>query len=369
VLTSSARAPDEPLIHGDITLEKRPPWLDGVRGLGYQARQVAFARSVMADARRFGADLLLTLDQPHLFLYGPARARGLSIVQVLQCTLWPPFARRSVINRVTAGLLGLAYPSVCDAVLSMSEPIDRQVEAVSAAWRLRPPPLVNFLPHYRAEMYGGLPAPARGPVVRFMFVGRVEADKGVFTLLDIAGRLRAQGRNDIAFEICGAGAALDELTARTRERGLEETFVINGWCDRDRLREIYARSYAVVVPTTVTFVEGFNQVVVEALLSGRPVITSSVCPAVDYVAPAILQVPPDDAGAYERAILQLADDAATYERLRSACARVCRKFLDETTNFRSALRHTLGALAEGRPVTPRRLPATSFPDGDAETSA
>jgi glycosyltransferase involved in cell wall biosynthesis len=211
-------------------------------------------------------------------------------------------------------------------------------------------------------MYGGLPIPERSPVVRFMFVGRVEADKGVFTLLEIAGRLRVQGRHDIAFEICGAGAALDELTARTRAQNLESQFVINGWCDRDRLREIYARSYAVVVPTTVSFVEGFNQVVVEALLSGRPVITSSVCPAVDYVAPAILQVPPDDAAGYERAIVQLADDAASYERLRSACARVCRKFLDETTSFRSALRHTLGALADGRPVTPRRLRAGSFPD-------
>jgi glycosyltransferase involved in cell wall biosynthesis len=113
-----------------------------------------------------------------------------------------------------------------------------------------------------------------------------------------------------------------------------------------------------VVPTTVEFVEGFNQVVVEALLAGRPVITSSVCPAVEYVEPAVLQVPPDDGDAYERAILTLADDAATYERLRAACEPVCRKFLDDATSFRTALRHVLSAVAEGRPITPRHLPAT-----------
>lgn len=359
VLCTNPNAPTEPLTNGSITLEPRPDWLQGTSRLRYQERQWAFSRSVIVDVERFGANVLITPDQPHLFLYGGVRLRGVSIIQVLQCTLWPTHARRSMTNRAVTSVLGALYPNVCDGILSMSAEIDRQVQAVTRRAGRKAPPIASFFPHYRPEMYGGLPPPERGAVVRFMFVGRVEADKGVFVLLEIARRLRERGRRDVAFEICGSGSALEELHDRVAAEKLESSFVINGWCDRERLREIYARSYAVVVPTTVHFVEGFNQVVVEALLAGRPVITSSACPAVEYVSPAILQVPPDDVGAYERAILQLADDVELHRRLQRACEPVCRKFLDESTSFRAALRHALTAVGDHRPMTPRPLPATA----------
>jgi glycosyltransferase involved in cell wall biosynthesis len=257
---------------------------------------------------------------------------------------------------VVNGVLGLAYPSVCDALLSGSAEIDRQVLTITRGAGRKPPPTASFLPHYRAEMYGGLPPPERGAVVRFMFVGRIEVDKGVFVLLDIARRLRERGRHDVAFEICGSGSALEELRGRVAAEKLESTFVLNGWCDRERLREVYSRSYAVVVPTTVHSVEGFNKVVVEALLAGRPVITSSAVPATEYVSPAILQVPPDDVDAYVRAILELADDVETHRRLQRASEAVCRTFLDESTSFRAALQHALAAVAAHRPMESRLLP-------------
>lgn len=355
VLCSNRHAPDGPLTNGSITLEQRPDWLGGATRWRYQAQQWAFARSVIADVKRFGANLLVTPDHPHLFLYAGLRSSGVSIIQVLPCTLWATHAPRSAISRATTALLGLLYPNLCDGILTMSEDIDRQVKAVTRQAGRRTPPIATFFPHYRREMYDGLPPATRGQVVRFMFVGRVEADKGVFNLLDIAVRMRSAGRNDIAFEICGSGSALDELKARVQAANIASSFVINGWCDHQQLREVYARSYAVVVPTTIHFVEGFNQVVVEALLAGRPVITSNVCPAVQYVAPAVLQVPPDDGQAYERAILQLADNPQLHDRLRRECEPTCRKFLDEQTSFRAALRHAFAAVAEGRPMQPRPL--------------
>ena len=355
VLSTNAHAPADPLSDGSITLERRPDLLAGATRLRYQQRQWTFARSIVEDVRRFHANVLVVPDQPHLFLLGDLRLRGVKIIQVLHCTLWASRAQRSATSRVTTGLLGLSYPNVCDVVLSASEEINRQVRAVSRAWLRDPPPIVSFLPHYRPEMYGGLPPPERGAVARIMFVGRIEVDKGVFNLLEIATRLRSAGRTDVAFEICGSGSALEELRARVEARGLASTFVINGWCDHEQLRAVYARSYAVIVPTTVDFIEGFNQVVVEALLAGRPVVTSSVCPAVDYVAPAVLQVPPDDLAAYEAAILRLVDDRATHDRLRRACEPVCRKFLDGALSFRGALSHALTAVAGGHAVSPRPL--------------
>jgi glycosyltransferase involved in cell wall biosynthesis len=115
---------------------------------------------------------------------------------------------------------------------------------------------------------------------------------------------------------------------------------------------LWSRSHAAVVPTTRDFVEGFNQVVIEAILSGRPVVTSEVCPALDYARPCAIEVPPEDVDAYAQAILTLVDDTATYERLRGNCRNVGMQFLDESKSFGAAVRRVLTALQQGREVVP-----------------
>jgi glycosyltransferase involved in cell wall biosynthesis len=355
VLCCHPKAPRDPLTNGRITIARQPNFIAGKTRLRYQAAHWAYSRALMEAVERFRANVLLVPDYPHLFLLGRLRQRGVSVIQSLHCTLWPPHLRPSPTSRATTALLGLTYVRACDAILSASDEIDRQVAAITSRWRRPAPPIAGFLPHYLPEMYGGLRAPERGPVFRFMYVGRIEVEKGVFNLLEIATRLRDQGRCDIVFEICGWGSALDELRTCVSNRRLEASFVVHGKCERKQLREVYDRSYAVVVPTTVHFVEGFNQVVVEALLAGRPVITSRACPALSYVAPAVLQVPPDDLDAYQRAIVRLADDPVTYERLRAACEPTCRRFLDEETSFGRALQHVLSAVAREAPIESRPL--------------
>ena len=93
----------------------------------------------------------------------------------------------------------------------------------------------------------------------------------------------------------------------------------HGHCGRQKLQEMYAASHAVIVPTTAEFTEGFNQVVTEAVLAGRPVVTSDVCPAVEYLPGAVVLVPTDDVDAYERAVLRLCDDPAYYGPARASC--------------------------------------------------
>ena len=66
----------------------------------------------------------------------------------------------------------------------------------------------------------------------------------------------------------------------------------------------FASSHAVIVPTTSRFEEGFNMVCAEAILAGRPVITSAVCPALAYIREAAIEVQPDNIDQYYQAILQ-----------------------------------------------------------------
>jgi glycogen(starch) synthase len=358
VLTTGAPPSQEPLGNGQIRVEGRPDWLAGPGGVHYYARQWRFARALVDDVRRFRANVLVTREFPFPFLFMNLRRMGVAVVQCLHCALWPPAGPRSLPARVALGLVGAAHARACDAVLSVSDEIKRQVQALADRAGRAPPPVVDFVPHYRAEMYGGLPEAPPSPPFRVVYVGRVEADKGVFNLAEVAGRLQARGRHDIGFDICGDGPAKGELAARAGELGLApDRFTLHGYVHRPRLREIYGRAQLVVVPTTSSFAEGLNKVVVEGLLAGRPVLTGSGQTAIEYVRPAVATVADDDVGGYERAILELCDQPERYARLRRACAEVSAPFLDPASSYRAAMLHALSAIAAGRPVAPRPLPA------------
>jgi glycosyltransferase involved in cell wall biosynthesis len=107
------------------------------------------------------------------------------------------------------------------------------------------------------------------------------------------------------------------------------------------MRSMYANAHAVVVPTTGDFVEGFNQVVAEAVLAGRPVITSEVCPALAYVREAVVEVPVDDVKAYGDAILKLREDGAFYDSKRAGCLGAQEQFYDLERSWMMAVRRVL----------------------------
>ena len=111
----------------------------------------------------------------------------------------------------------------------------------------------------------------------------------------------------------------------------------------------YQKAHLVVAPTTSESIEGLNKVVVEAVLAGRPVVTSRVCPALEYVRDAVLEVPPDDTRAYGDAVLRLVDDKALYEQKRRGCASSTEQFYDPAQGWGATLRKALrliGAMPE-----------------------
>jgi glycosyltransferase involved in cell wall biosynthesis len=108
---------------------------------------------------------------------------------------------------------------------------------------------------------------------------------------------------------------------------------------------MYDRSHVVIVPTRSEFGEGFNQVTSEGILTGRPVITSSVCPAVEYVREAVVEVPPDDVRAYADAIVQLATDRDFYREKQGACAAAQEQFYDDQRSWGAVVRSIVQASA------------------------
>ena len=204
-------------------------------------------------------------------------------------------------------------------------------------------PVLPFIPTYRAGAFDGFGAPAPAPPFRVFFAGRIERNKGVFDLFDIARRFAGEGHLDVEFDLCGEGSQLDELRRAVSNAGLQERFRCHGHSTRPFMREMYERCHVVIVPTTSDFLEGFNKVVAEGVMAGRPVITSSVCPALEYVKDAVLEVPADNPSAYGDAILQLKTNAALYSAKRQGCDVARGQFYDSSLGWKAALERAVGA--------------------------
>jgi glycosyltransferase involved in cell wall biosynthesis len=107
------------------------------------------------------------------------------------------------------------------------------------------------------------------------------------------------------------------------------------------MKEELRMAHVLIVPTTTDFIEGFNQVVVEGVLAGRPVITSSICPALSYVRDAVVEVAPDDVQGYGDAIVRLREDRGLYEEKRLACLAYQPQFYDLKQSWAAALESVL----------------------------
>ena len=305
--------------------------------LGLWANSLA----VVASAVQYRADVVIATGG--MGAWPPLRLLslfGIRLVPSVMCVLWlkqhPPTGRfkKWLLRRDAA-----TFARQASATMSASQDITEQVTQLSGGC---PRPVAPFLPTYPRQSFADIPAPpAERSPFRVLFAGRVESNKGVFDLLDVAKRLRADGGAPVVFDLCGTGSALDDLRRAVAEAGLAETFLCHGHCDRPRMKAMFAASHSVVVPTTSRFVEGFNQVVVEGVLAGRPVVTSSVCPAVETVRAAVVEVPADDVAAYTDAIRRLRDDAVFYEAKRAACAALADPFYDPVNGWAAALQKVL----------------------------
>jgi glycosyltransferase involved in cell wall biosynthesis len=100
---------------------------------------------------------------------------------------------------------------------------------------------------------------------RLLFVGRLNAQKGIETLL----RALARAARSATLDVVGDGPDRDRLHTIAAELGVAERVRWLGALPQDRLPELYRRAAALVVPSTG---EGLGLVAVEAMLCETPVV-------------------------------------------------------------------------------------------------
>lgn len=326
------------LIDGPFRIENRPRPFPGSRGIAYHLADLSYGLSLIVSILRFRADFAVIAEgTTHWFILGLLRVFGVGVIPTIHCVLWPKYKALGRTQRILNALNGkLLFRSQTLAILSASRDITVQLEELGSRERV-----IEFLPTYRREMFDGIADPPPADSFRVLFAGRIEESKGLFAILEIARRYSESGIDEIAFDICGDGSALARLKEHVERAGLTATFQCHGHCTREVMRKMFDRCHVVLVPTTTDFNEGFNQVVVEGVLAGRPVITSSVCPALESVRNAVVEVAPDDTAGYHDAILELRGNPGLYDRKRLACIEYQNQFYDETNGWSAALNNAL----------------------------
>lgn len=331
----------------EFVLEHRPlPALSRRGGLLHHLGQLRYGLGLWRTARRFGADVaIVDSGSTHPFLLTLFRMSGIAVVPVLHNTLWPSgYPPRRPLPRLVLWLDSFFWRSVPRAILCVSPECARQVETLT---RGRSRPLLQIRAQFHPAYFAAIPpppAPGERPF-RILFIGRVHRSKGVFDLLEMAERLEAERPGEVHFEVCGTGPDFEALARLRGERGLERAVSLHGWTSLETLREIYARCHAAIVPTRSSFIEGLAMTAAEAVLAGRPVITSPVVPALEVLRPACLEAGTDDPESYVRAIRRLLDEPGLHAGLCAACTSAAAPFTDRSQGLTAVLERAIGAPA------------------------
>ncbi|WP_017719085.1 glycosyltransferase family 4 protein [Kamptonema formosum] len=325
---------------GQFRIEHRPNPFRTASGLLYHLGQLRYGLGLIVSAVCFRADVAIIADgTTHWFVLSLLERLGVRAIPSLHCALWCKYTSPRTLEKWILKLNRYFFATGCSAILAASEDIAEQVEALTGG-DLQP--ILKFLPAYRRTEFADVAEPdeKRSPF-RVFFAGRIELDKGVFDLLKIAGGLADAGRHDIKFDLCGEGSALEPLRLAATQANLDSSFACHGYCNKPKMRQMFQQAHAVIVPTRTEFVEGFNQVIAESVLSGRPVVTSAVCPALSCVRDAVVEVPPNDIKGYTDALLDLCDDRDFYEEKRRGCLGVQEQFYDFSRSWGAALKSVL----------------------------
>lgn len=341
-----AQSPKQELIKDErFTIEHRRVPLPAASGIFYHLRQIWYGLHLLASTIGFRANIVvIDSGTTYWFVLSLFSWLGVKVIPSLHCLLWCKYLPLRLVDRLNLKFSRSLFTSDCRAILVASQDVAEQVSHLTTG---KNQPVLEFFSTYRRTYFTNL-APSSEKRLPFyvLFAGRIEQNKGVFDLLEIAKDFSNQGKSDIIFDICGEGSALEALCLAAKQAGICNSFICYGYRSKLQMREMFERSHVVIVPTRTEFVEGFNRVVCESILSNRPVITSAVCPALFYVRDAVVEVPPNDVQAYSDALLRLYSDRQFYEQKKQACLIVQEQFYNPSKSWGAVLKSVLLTIYE-----------------------
>ncbi|HKI92674.1 MAG TPA: glycosyltransferase [Gaiellaceae bacterium] len=183
---------------------------------------------------------------------------------------------------------------------------------------------VTIVPNTALSAANGVPRAANGSDT-VLFLGRLERAKGIFELLEACDVLRP-GHPKLRLVLAGRGRDAEELRELAAARGLGDTVELPGWVGDEEKQRLLASAACLALPS---YAEGLPLALLEAMLSGVPVVASRVggIPEAARDGAEALLVAPGDASGLAAAIGTVLDDRRLAHRLAEAArARAFERF-------------------------------------------
>jgi len=155
----------------------------------------------------------------------------------------------------------------------------------------------------------------RGENLRLLYPGTWLDQRGIFYLRDAFRKLAPQVLG-MTLTIAGPGFPAEEIVRFFGEE-LAARIIVRPAVPAESMPELYREHDVLIFPSLM---EGLPNVLLEAMASGMPVVTTETCGMPDVVEDQFdgLLIPPADAGAIELAILRLAESEELRRRLGEA---------------------------------------------------
>jgi glycosyltransferase involved in cell wall biosynthesis len=253
--------------------------IDGIRIRRVAPRAVLLrtpvAPRMRAVLRSLSADILHAHSPPPLSAHDAsvvAESRAIPFAVTYHCDVELPSPFGRFIESMYRRSLGRSTLRRADRVVVTT----RTYAATSrTVWRFTPTVIPNAVDprRFSPEVDGSavrakLQLPPHHPIV--LLVGRIVPHKGIEHLLEAA-----RGVPGATFVIAGAGSSLDAMRRLARTFGVESCVRFLGRVPEARLPEVYASCDVFVLPS-VSRLEAFGIVALEAMASGKPVVVADI---------------------------------------------------------------------------------------------
>jgi len=205
------------------------------------------------------------------------------------------------------------------------------------------------------------PQPPDVDGLRLVCVGRFQEKKGLDTLVDACALLRDRGVR-FHLRLIGDGPQRDELRARVARLALGDHVALSDPMAQEQVAQALRESHVFVMPCRrdrTGDMDGIPTVFMEALATGRPVVSCTVSGVPELVRDGEtgLLVPPDAPGPLADAVQRLADDPALRARLGSAGRALVERQHDQDRNARRVVELLAGGDEAGSAgIEPGGLP-------------
>jgi len=246
-------------------------------------------------------------------------------------TFWPMGSRPSDLKSLAKLAILKFQAAALDGAVCTSSECQRQIASVTrnrVLGQVEFPQLVDEF-----ELNGA--SSAR----RLLYLGRIEASKGVFMLLDAFAAVSASVPG-LSLTFAGTGTAEKELEEKIAATGSHDVRFV-GNLDAKGVHAAIADSDLIVCPTMTTFNEGLALVGFEAAAHGVPSLVSSVVPAADLLGQGCMVFTADDSASLRSALASLTADAERYQRLKAEVVKIRPSLYDRSKSWGSALVSTM----------------------------